>query len=285
MDTPRPVFIHYKIFDADTKETLRSLHPFGYANDPYIGRVDAFQIPTPHTVSALVERICKRENRGFGLDWATEDAYGTVLFKSAATAVPYELDDTIDLLGAGRPGLTPRDPVILQVDYKDFRDVFPQDFAFLGLGGTESPFPPVKAQDMRRNPLYRSQQEPVFVHYKLYDADRKEMITSLHPVEDANDYCVGRVDAAEIPTPHTAGVLIERICERENRPMGVDWDHDDAYGTLLLKRLYGPEQYKMEDTIDLLGDGRPGLTPQDPAILKVWCKDIREVFGFPGWDE
>jgi hypothetical protein len=52
--------------------------------------------------------------------------------------------------------------------------------------------------------------------------------------------------------------------------MGFDWDNDDAYGTMLLRTVKSPKAYNLKDTVDLLGADRPGSTPQEPVLLKVW---------------
>jgi len=110
------VFIYYKLFSKEGPHEVR--HPI-YANNPYIGLVDATVIPPPHTVSALVKRICNTENKGSGVDWYNSDALSTELFKTLSSLEPYSLDDSISLLGEDRPGSNPQNPVILKVGYKD----------------------------------------------------------------------------------------------------------------------------------------------------------------------
>jgi hypothetical protein len=107
--------VYYKLFDEE--ELCKIRHPI-YANNPYIGQVDATLITPPHTVSTLVERICKKENKGFGIDWDSEDAFSTILFKSITSPTQYALEDPLSLLGEDRPGSTPQNPVILKVGYK-----------------------------------------------------------------------------------------------------------------------------------------------------------------------
>ncbi|KAJ7794525.1 hypothetical protein B0H14DRAFT_2922849 [Mycena olivaceomarginata] len=122
-----------------------------------------------------------------------------------------------------------------------------------------------------------SDQSPVFIYYKLYNDDKKEMIPCKfgHP----NDPCIGRVDACEILTPHTVNALVGHICEQEDRPKGFDWDNDGAYGTMLLRTVKSPKAYNLEDTVDLLGADRPGSTPQEPVLLKVWYEELQAVLG------
>jgi len=115
-----PVFIYYKLFDEEGPCEVR--HPI-YANNPYIGLVDATVISPPHTVSALVEHICKKENKGFGIDWDNEDAFSTILFKTISSLEPYSLNDSISLLGEDRPGSNPQNPVILKVGYKELGEL------------------------------------------------------------------------------------------------------------------------------------------------------------------
>lgn len=88
---------------------------------PYIGQIDTNLIPPPHTVDTLVKRICKKENKGFGIDWDTEDAFSTILFKEITSPTPYALEDFLSLLGEDRPG---SNPVILKVGYKDTHRIF-----------------------------------------------------------------------------------------------------------------------------------------------------------------
>jgi hypothetical protein len=108
------------------------------------------------------------------------------------------------------------------------------------------------------------------VYYKIYDDDKKEMIPSRHPVGYVNDPCIGRVDAARIPTPHRIGALVAQICKRENRRLGLDFDTEEAYLSMLLRTVDSTEAYRLDDTVDLLGARRPGSTPQEPVLLKVW---------------
>ncbi|KAJ7513214.1 hypothetical protein B0H11DRAFT_2213740 [Mycena galericulata] len=194
-----------------------------HANDPFIGRVDASWIPTPHTVNALAARIYKQENRPMGFDWDNNDAYGTMLLRTENSSTAYNPADTVDLLDAERPGSTLQEPVLLKVWCE--------------------------------------------VYYKVYDDDKKQMIRSA--VGYAGDPFLGRVDTCQIPTPHTIGALAQHISKQENRPSGLDWDHDDAHGAMLLRTVDSPNVYKLGDAIDLLGADRPGSTPQEPVFLKV----------------
>jgi hypothetical protein len=89
-----------------------------YPNNPYIGRVDANDIPPPHTVSSLVERICAREEKGFGIDWDNDDAYLTELFETISSPKAFNLQEPLSLLSTDRPGSRPQDPLILKVGYK-----------------------------------------------------------------------------------------------------------------------------------------------------------------------
>jgi hypothetical protein len=107
--------VYYKLFNEEELSKIR--HPI-YRNNPYIGRIDTTLIPPPHTVAALVERICKKEGKGFGIDWENDDAFSTVLFESITSRTQYGLDDSISLLGKDRPGSDPQNPVILKVGYK-----------------------------------------------------------------------------------------------------------------------------------------------------------------------
>ncbi|KIM41709.1 hypothetical protein M413DRAFT_27301 [Hebeloma cylindrosporum] len=118
-----PFYIHYKIFDMDKDTYCETLHPV-YSTDPFIGRIDANLIPPPHTVSALVERICKREKRGFGLDWDNDDAFETVLFKNASSLASYDLNSDPFPLTDNCPGSSPVEPLILKVGYKEIQELF-----------------------------------------------------------------------------------------------------------------------------------------------------------------
>jgi len=110
--------VYYKIFDIDNDGLpCESRQPI-YPANPFIGRIDTSLIPPPHTVSSLVERICKKEGRGFGCDWDNNDAFSTVLFKTISSPEPFKLHDSFPLLSNDRPGSSPLEPVILNVGYK-----------------------------------------------------------------------------------------------------------------------------------------------------------------------
>jgi hypothetical protein len=93
-----------------------------YSNNPYIGRVDANDIPPPHTVSSLVERMCAEEERGFGTvtDWKNNKAYeySTELFETISSPKAFDLQKPLSLLSTDRPGSRPQDPLILKVGYQ-----------------------------------------------------------------------------------------------------------------------------------------------------------------------
>ncbi|KAJ7454354.1 hypothetical protein B0H11DRAFT_1926561 [Mycena galericulata] len=112
-----------------------------------------------------------------------------------------------------------------------------------------------------------SHRSPLFIYYKVYDDDKKQMMRSA--VGYAGDPFLGCVDTCQIPTPHTIGAIAQHICKQENRPSGLDWDHDDAHGAMLLRTVDSPNAYKLGDAIDLLGADCPGSTPQEPVFLKV----------------
>jgi hypothetical protein len=116
------------------------------------------------------------------------------------------------------------------------------------------------------------------VYYKLYDDDKKQMT----PCRTANTEgpFVGRVDTCQIPTPHTLGALAKNICEKENRTYGLDWDNDNAGGSMLFKAVNSSEAYDLNGSADLLGAERPGSTPQEPVLLKVWYEG---ELGRRGW--
>jgi hypothetical protein len=106
------------------------------------------------------------------------------------------------------------------------------------------------------------------VYYKLYDNDVKEMLPSRHPVGSTNDPTIGQIDTCQIPGPHTIDALAKHICKQENRYS--DEDNLDGMGTEVFKTSDSPAAYKPSDRVDLLGDARPGLTPQEPVLLKIW---------------
>src|ERR1700733_11874695 len=60
------LLVYYKIFDENEPSKVRE--PI-YFNNPYIGRVNANDIPPPHTVSSLVGAICAKEGGGLGIAW------------------------------------------------------------------------------------------------------------------------------------------------------------------------------------------------------------------------
>jgi hypothetical protein len=109
------LLVYYKLFDENGPLNVRN--PI-YSNNPYIGQLDANDIPPPHTVSSLVERICAKEEKGFGIDWENDDAFSTVLFKTVSSPEPYKLQEPISLLCPDRPGSSPHDPLVLKVGYK-----------------------------------------------------------------------------------------------------------------------------------------------------------------------
>jgi hypothetical protein len=93
---------------------------------------------------------------------------------------------------------------------------------------------------------------------------------------NAHDPCVGRVDAWQVPAPYRINELVARICKQENRPIGLDFDSDDAYMTMLLRTVNSAEAYSLSDTVDLMGADRPGSTPREPLLLKVWYEGESE---------
>ncbi|KAF7340555.1 hypothetical protein MSAN_02127000 [Mycena sanguinolenta] len=258
-----PVFVYYKMFDDDKKEMLSIRSPA--TRDGYIGRVDVSRIPAPHTVGALVQRICRQENRRCGIDWENADAYGTSLLRTVDSSDEYNLQDAVDLLGDSRPGSTPQAPVLLKIWYEELQAVliYPE-------------------WDAPKERNVNSHKSPVFIYYKVYD-EKKEMLPLRSPVETGTPY-LGRVDACQIPTPHMIGSLAKEISNQENRPIGIDWDHDSAYGTMLLKTFDSPMAYDLEDAVDLLAADRPGSTPQEPVLLKVWYEEVQALMGNEGWE-
>ncbi|KAJ7212472.1 hypothetical protein B0H12DRAFT_1242402 [Mycena haematopus] len=260
-----PVYIYYKVYNEDKKEMVSLRSPVE-SDNPYLGRVDTCQIPTPHTIGGLAAHICKQENRPIGFDWDHDDAHGTMLLRTADSPRAYDLGDKVDLLGAERPGATPQEPVLLKVWYEELQAVF-------GSSGFD------RAPERSVN----SHKTPVYIYYKVYNEDKKEMVSLRSPVESVNPY-LGRVDTCQIPTPHTIVGLAAQICKQENRPIGFDWDNDDAYGTMLLRTADSPRAYNLEDKVDLLGAERPGATSQDPVLLKIWYEELQTVFGVPGFD-
>ena len=90
-----------------------------YMNNPYIGLVDTTVIAPPHTVSALVECICKKENKGVEMiNWESDIDLSITLFKTISSSKPYPIQDSISLLGEDRPGSDPENPVILKIIYQ-----------------------------------------------------------------------------------------------------------------------------------------------------------------------
>lgn len=102
----------------DEKGRLNVREPV-YSNNPYIGRLDANNVPPPHTVSSLVEYMCAKEEKGFGIHWDSDDAFSTELFKTISSP-KYNLRDPepLPLLSPDRPGSRPEDPLVLKVGYK-----------------------------------------------------------------------------------------------------------------------------------------------------------------------
>jgi hypothetical protein len=111
------LLVYYKLFDEEGRLNVRE--PV-YSNNPYIGRLDANEIPPPHTVRTLVERICAKEEKGFGIHWESDDAFSTVLFETISSPKAYNLQDPepLSLLSPDRPGSRPEDPLVLKVGHK-----------------------------------------------------------------------------------------------------------------------------------------------------------------------
>jgi hypothetical protein len=83
--------------------------------NPFIGRLDANDIPPPHDACSLIECICQKEGKGFGIDWESGDAYSTELFKTMSSTKSFDMKEYLSLLTDKRPGWSPREPVILKV--------------------------------------------------------------------------------------------------------------------------------------------------------------------------
>jgi hypothetical protein len=106
--------VYYKVFNE--KGPLPVLGPV-YSNNPYIGRVDANDIPPPHNVTSLIQCICAKEKKGFGVDWDRGDAWKTELFKTISSPNAFDLKETLSLLTTDRLGSRPQEPLILKVVY------------------------------------------------------------------------------------------------------------------------------------------------------------------------
>ncbi|KAF9052339.1 hypothetical protein BDZ89DRAFT_1056694 [Hymenopellis radicata] len=230
-----PVFIYYKLYDDDKKEMLSIRSPIGYANDPCVGRVDTSRIPIP--IQSM--RLSHPE--------------------------AYNLEYTVDLLGAERPGSTPQEPVLLKVWYEE---------------------PKLRTQTCRQlwvawvgEPAARSvtsHRSAMFIYYKLYDDDERKMIQSCHPVgTDPSS------DGSTHARSHSAHYPCASSTYMQAGGPRFGLDHDSAYGTMLLRTVDSPAAYNLEDTVDLLNAERPGSTPQEPVLLKVWYEDLQAILGEP----
>lgn len=109
------LLVYYKLFDEKRQSEVR--HPI-YSNNPYIGRVDANVIPPPHNAASLVQCICAKEGKGFGIDYENGDAYSTELYKTISSPVALILSEPLPLLSAERPGSKPQEPMVLKVAYE-----------------------------------------------------------------------------------------------------------------------------------------------------------------------
>jgi hypothetical protein len=111
------LLVYYKLFNENGPLKVRNAI---YSNNPYIGRVDANDVPPPHTVSSLVGHMCAEEERGFGIDLENGDAYLTELFETISSPKSYNLrsQEILPLLSTDRPGSRPQDPLVLKVGYK-----------------------------------------------------------------------------------------------------------------------------------------------------------------------
>jgi hypothetical protein len=105
------------IFDMYKKELSKILHPI-YSNNPYIGRIDASVIPRPHNAFAIVDAICKKEDKGVGIDWDNNEAYANELFRTMSSPKPFVMTEPLPLLSGERPGSTPEEPVVLKHEYE-----------------------------------------------------------------------------------------------------------------------------------------------------------------------
>jgi hypothetical protein len=108
------LLVYYKIFDEKGPSKVRD--PI-YFNNPYIGRVDANDIPPPHNTSSLVGLICAKERRGFGFD-EYGNAYSTELFEKTSSPTAFNPQETLSVLSTDRPGSRPEDPLVLKVASK-----------------------------------------------------------------------------------------------------------------------------------------------------------------------
>ena len=104
------------------------------------------------------------------------------------------------------------------------------------------------------------------VYYKLFDEGELSQVRN--PVSSDNPY-IGRVDTSRIPPPHTVISLVERICKQEGKGFGFDWDKNDAFETILFRTISAPEAFRLQDTLELLSEQRPGSSPLEPVILKT----------------
>jgi len=106
------LLVYYKMFDI--KGPLKIRNPI-YSNNPYIGRVDANDIPPPHNASSLAGHICAKQKRGFGIDWEYGDAYSTELFEAISSPKAFDQQKPLSLLSTDRPGSRPQDPLLLKI--------------------------------------------------------------------------------------------------------------------------------------------------------------------------
>nr|GAT49799.1 predicted protein [Mycena chlorophos] len=127
---------------------------------------------------------------------------------------------------------------------------------------------------------------PIYLYYKLWDDDRHELVASKRAVPGGDPY-IGRVDAWQITAPFTGWALVNRICAQEEREIGFDWDHDEAYSSMLLKTARSTTNYNLDDSMDVMGPSRPGATVQEPMFLKLWSDEIPALFPsvWPDWPD
>ena len=86
-----------------------------YSNNPYIGRVDANDIPPPHNVSSFVQLMCAKGEKGLDVNWDNRDTYKPQLFKTISSPKAFDLQEPLPLLSIDRPGSRPQDALILKV--------------------------------------------------------------------------------------------------------------------------------------------------------------------------
>ena len=114
------LLVYYRLFNEDGPLKVQNTIHSAY---PYIGRLDANNVPPPHTTSSLAKCICTEEgkrvefleNGVLRVYWNGGLAYTADLFKTLSSPMPYPIMLPLSLFTHEYPGMNPQDPLVLKV--------------------------------------------------------------------------------------------------------------------------------------------------------------------------